>query len=102
MTETKDIYNNLIRFESRDRGGIPYPVHKKLIRPYGNQNLLEWLTTVVSFSEEDYVLDAGCGTGFTLFYLYDLYHIRGAGISISSFWPESMDKASFVVCSFVM
>jgi SAM-dependent methyltransferase len=42
------------------------------------------LITVVSFSKEDYVLDAGCGTGFTLFYLYNLFHIRGIGISISS------------------
>ncbi len=84
MTETKRIYDNLIRFESRGRKGRPYPVHKKLIRPYGNKNLLDWLITVVSFSEVDYVLDAGCGTGFTLFFLHDLYHIRGMGISISS------------------
>ena len=90
MTETKNIYDNLIRFESRAREGMPYPVHKKLIRPYGNKNLLDWLITVVSFSEEDYVLDAGFGTGFTLFYLYDLFYIQGTGISISS---EEVDYA---------
>ena len=84
MTETKNIYDNLIGFESRNRKGKPYPVHKKLIRPFGNKNLLDWLITVVVFNEEDYVLDAGCGTGFTLFYLHDLFHIRGTGISISS------------------
>jgi len=83
MTETKNIYDNLIRFESRGRKGMPYPVHKKLNRPYGKKNLLDWLISVVSFSGEDYVLDAGCGTGFTLFYLYDLFHIRGMGISLS-------------------
>jgi SAM-dependent methyltransferase len=84
MTETKNIYDNLIRFESRGRKGLPYPVHKKLIRPYGKLDLLDWLITVVSFSEEDYVLDAGCGTGFTLFYLHDQFQIRGTGISINS------------------
>ncbi len=90
MTETNNIYDNLIRFESRGRQGIPYPVHKKLIRPYGKLNLLDWLITIISFSREDNVLDAGCGTGNTLFYLYDLFHIQGTGISIST---EEVDYA---------
>lgn len=92
MTDTKDIYDNLFKFESRGKRGSPYPVHKKLKRPYGNLSLLDWLITVVSFSKEDYVLDAGCGTGFTLFYLYNLFHIRGIGISISSMEVEYARK----------
>ena len=84
MSETRNIYDNLIKFESRGQQGSPYPVHKKLIRPFGNRDLLDWLITVVSFSKDDYVLDAGCGTGYALFYLYNKFHIKGLGISISS------------------
>ncbi len=84
MAEAKNIYDSLIKFESRKHRGIPYPVHKKLKQPLGSGTLLDWLITCIPFKKDDNILDAGCGTGYTLFYLHNLFHIRGRGISISS------------------
>lgn len=83
MDETAKIYNQLLKFESRKKRQEPYPIHKKLYFTSKNQSLMDWLVSQIPFSNKDYILDAGCGTGFTLFYLHKLFGCRGLGISIS-------------------
>lgn len=81
MKEVSHIYNSLFRYESKMKQGN-YPIHKKL-RFDDGRNLLDFITDKVQFKNGDYVLDAGCGTGHTLFYLNEKYRIKGTGISIS-------------------
>jgi len=83
MNETARIYDHLLKFESKNKKEEPYSIHKKLDLPDKSLNILDWLKKYVSFSKEDYILDAGCGTGYSLFYLNELYELRGLGISLS-------------------
>jgi SAM-dependent methyltransferase len=93
MNEIADIYDHLLQFESRNKKNEPYPIHKKLHFSERDQNILDWLILHLSFSKEDYVLDAGCGTGFSLFYLHELFGLKGCGISIS---PSEINYANQV------
>jgi SAM-dependent methyltransferase len=84
MDEPGKIYNDLLKFESRSKKKEPYPIHKKLRFSNLSDDLISWFTTEISFTDEDYVLDAGCGTGYTLFKLHQRFKIKGIGISQSS------------------
>lgn len=83
MFEVSKIYDHLLKFESRYRSGKPYAIHKKLRNPFGYKDLLEWMIAYVPFNEKDVVLDAGCGTGHTLFFLHERVKLGGLGISLS-------------------
>jgi cyclopropane fatty-acyl-phospholipid synthase-like methyltransferase len=48
----------------------------------------------VQFHENDHVLDAGCGTGYSLFYLCEKNNLSGLGISISGNEIESANLES--------
>jgi SAM-dependent methyltransferase len=91
MSETADIYDQLLKFESKGLSKESYPVHKKLQFQSGYHDLMDWLASNIPFTKEDCILDAGCGTGHTLFYLNKKYGLRGFGISIS---PEEIKYAS--------
>jgi len=82
MNEVADIYNNLFRYESRAKSSS-YPIHKKL-KFEDNRTLLDFILDKVQFNVREYVLDVGCGTGHTLFYLHQSYDIFGTGLSISN------------------
>lgn len=81
MSEVANIYNNLFRFESKVNQGS-YPIHK-ILKFKGEKNLLDFIIDKVHFNKGEYVLDAGCGTGHTLFYLNKVIEIFGRGISVS-------------------
>lgn len=81
MNEVSHIYNNLFRYESKVKSSS-YPIHKRL-NFEDNRTLLDFILDKVQINEGEYVLDAGCGTGHTLFYLNQKYDIFGTGISIS-------------------
>jgi len=92
LSEVANIYDSLFQFESR-RKGANYPIHKKL--KFGsNDGLLDWISKKVEFHENDQVLDAGCGTGHSLFYLREKNNFSGLGISISGDEIESANHES--------
>ncbi|MFY0601911.1 MAG: methyltransferase domain-containing protein [Cyclobacteriaceae bacterium] len=82
MNEVADIYNNLFSFESKKRT-TAYPIHKKLDLGVHHADLVDWLFSKVEFNAGDRVLDAGCGSGYTLIKLAKEKGILGVGISIS-------------------
>jgi SAM-dependent methyltransferase len=84
MNEVTEIYDHLLIFESKKKKKEPYPIHKKLHFPDTKQDIHDWLISNISFSQEDNILDAGCGTGYELFRLHKLFGLTGTGISLSS------------------
>ncbi|MEM6735301.1 MAG: methyltransferase domain-containing protein [Bacteroidota bacterium] len=85
--ELTDIYDSLFDFESKNKSGS-YPIHKKV--SIEGQSLLEWVTAKLDFSNSLRVLDAGCGTGNTLFQLNEQFGITGVGLSVS---PKEIEFA---------
>lgn len=83
MTNVADIYNSLFIFESKKRSQA-YPIHKKLSLDNNETDLIDWISSEIEFGENNNVLDAGCGTGYSLIKLAKEKGIKGAGISISS------------------
>lgn len=81
MKELSSIYSSLFRYESKLNRGS-YPIHKRLKFKH-DQNLLDFIMDKVQFKAGENILDAGCGTGHTLFYLSKKHQILGTGISIS-------------------
>jgi len=82
MSEVSDIYNNLFNFESKKKSKT-YPIHKKLNFEGQYDDLLDWVTDKVEFRAADQVLDAGCGTGYSLIRLAREKGVMGKGISVS-------------------
>lgn len=82
MNEVADIYNQLFSFESK-RKLDTYPIHKRLNLGEGYDDLLDWITSKVTFDSSDRVLDAGCGTGYSLIRLAKEKGVKGTGISLS-------------------
>ncbi|MEM9830595.1 MAG: class I SAM-dependent methyltransferase [Bacteroidota bacterium] len=77
----QSIYDALFSFESKNRK-TPYPIHKSV--SIDGKGLLDWLTPQLNITASTRILDAGCGTGNTLFQLYEKYRSAGVGLSISS------------------
>jgi len=76
-----DLYDALFAFESERKTGH-YPIHKSI--SIDGRALLAWIIEKVSVRSGVRVLDAGCGTGHTLFKLQSyIPNIDGVGISIS-------------------
>lgn len=82
MNEVKAIYDNLFDFESKNRTRA-YPIHKRLKFDSSNQDLLDWICSKVEFEKDQTILDAGCGTGYSLIKLAQEKGMGGMGISIS-------------------
>jgi len=76
-----DLYDALFSFESGHKSGH-YPIHKSI--SIDERALLEWMIAQIAVKPGLRVLDAGCGTGHTLFTLQSyIPNIDGVGISIS-------------------
>ena len=82
MISTQKIYDLLFDFESK-RGTSHYPIHKTLEVQGKQQKVLDIVLNEVAFASGEHILDAGCGTGHTLFELAKMKNIFGMGISIS-------------------
>lgn len=82
MTEVASIYDKLLNHEALNRGPHPYPVHKNI--EIDGLSLDGWILSRLNLTSEDKVLDAGCGTGNSLFKLWDEFRMKGLGISLSS------------------
>ncbi len=80
-SELRNIYNSLFDFESKHKVE-PYPIHKKV--RIESKNLLEWIDTQLDLNDSSRILDAGCGTGNTLFHFNKKYRSTGIGLSISA------------------
>lgn len=83
--KVKELYDQLSTLESRFLKKESYPIHKKLIfKNEDYKDLNDWLIDRLILTEDACVLDAGCGTGRTLFKIADKKSIIGLGISLSS------------------
>ncbi len=82
MSRVSMLYDTLFSFESA-KHEKPYPVHKKLDLGQDYPDLLDWLVDKVDFSPADRILDAGCGTGYSLLKLAQEYGVSGKGISLA-------------------
>ena len=74
------IYDALFQFEAKGQQSS-YPIHKKIT--IDGQGLLTWLLQQLSVTSGMRILDAGCGTGHTLFTLAEARNIEGVGLSLS-------------------
>ncbi len=95
-SEVKRIYDVLFSFERGKKGGASYPIHKKLdFSKIKNesQDITDWLIESNWIKEGTRILDAGCGTGYTLLQFCKHLGCTGLGISLSEKEIESC-KAS--------
>ncbi len=82
MSQVSQLYDTLFSFEAGKHDSA-YPIHKRLQLDVRYADLIDWLMDQVHFSEGDRVLDAGCGTGYSLVKLAKEKGISGKGISLS-------------------
>ena len=82
MNEVSELYNNLFSFEVKRQQGA-YPIHKHLKLGAEYPDLLDWIMDKIDFQQTDNVLDAGCGTGYSLIKLAIEKGVQGTGISVS-------------------
>jgi len=82
--KVKELYDQLGILENRISKKESYPIHKKLIfEKEGYNDLNDWLVDTIVLNENISVLDAGCGTGQTLFKIAEKQRVVGLGISLS-------------------
>ena len=81
MNNVAEIYDNLFQFEGNKKH-THYPVHKRF-KP-GSKNLLDIISDEIEIFDGERILDAGCGTGNTLFNIAEQYDIIGKGVSLSN------------------
>ncbi|MFT6882453.1 MAG: SAM-dependent methyltransferase [Marinoscillum sp.] len=105
MNQVTSIYDELFQFESASTSR-PYPIHKRLKLDAG-PDILDWIKNLKLFHKGSKVLDAGCGSGYSLAYFHGQFDIHGLGISISEKeiafaqnWSKSLDNIRFEVKSF--
>ncbi len=82
MNVIGSLYDTLFDFEAPKNSG-PYPIHKSLMLEAEQKDLVDWLMAHQLFRADTSILDAGCGTGNTLFKLHEKFGITGTGISLS-------------------
>ena len=81
MSDVAEIYDNLFQFEGTKKRTY-YPIHKSFKR--GGKNLLDLILDEIEIFNGERILDAGCGTGNTLFKIAGKHNIIGKGVSLSS------------------
>jgi len=82
MVDVGNIYDNLYDYESKNRDSY-YQVHKQLRFENPQNDIVDFIMDKVDFDSGNMVLDAGCGTGYTLLRLAAEKKVRGLGISLS-------------------
>lgn len=92
--EVTSIYDSLFSFERKQKGEDSYPIHKKLSFDDGTKDITEWINRNIDISADAHILDAGCGTGFTLLELCKDNQRTGIGISLSEKEVESARLSS--------
>lgn len=81
--DVKFIYDSLFSFENKRKEGQSYPIHKPLKFKEDYEDINEWLHDHIMIANDAKVLDAGCGTGYTLLELCKNSQRSGIGISLS-------------------
>lgn len=82
MNQVSRLYDTLFSFESA-KHSTSYPIHKRLQLDVRYTDLLDWILDQVQISADDHVLDAGCGTGYSLLKLAKEKGVTGKGISLA-------------------
>ncbi len=86
------IYDALFRFENQRKGEGHYPIHKPI--DFGRPDLkdiTDWIEQHITIPKNANILDAGCGTGYSLSQLCGKHNRTGLGISISE---EEVQRAN--------
>lgn len=83
MNQVSQLYDALFSFESK-RHDTSYPIHKRLQLDVRYHDLLDWILDKVPCSSGERILDAGCGTGYSLLKLAKENQVSGKGISLSA------------------
>lgn len=94
MIAIDKIYDQLFNYESQTKK-IYYPIHKQINFKNPKHDLVDWMMDRVVFVENEFILDAGCGTGNTLFRLALEKGVKGLGVSLSNneiFFANSLLK----------
>jgi SAM-dependent methyltransferase len=84
------LYDALLAFEERRRGGNAYPIHKR-IAIASHPDVYEWLADELALRSSDRVLDVGCGVGFGTIRLAERGVAQVTGLTISQ---AELDRAS--------
>jgi len=89
------LYDALLAFEERRRGGDAYPIHKRIaIAETKHEDIYEWLADQLALRTTDRVLDVGCGVGFGTIRLAERGVAHVTGLTVSKAELERASRAT--------
>ncbi len=84
MYTVSEIYDTLLNVESTGNKVVAsYPIHKRLIFNKKKLTIPEIILERAWIAQNSHIYDAGCGTGFSLFYFKKMLKCTGVGVSLS-------------------
>ncbi len=94
MDKVKSIYDSLFSLEHKKKGRRSYPIHKRLKFQGEYNDITEWIQDQFDIPNDARILDAGCGTGYTLLECCKHTKRSGIGISLSSREVHSANQSA--------
>lgn len=89
------LYDNLNNFEHYISGRKPpFPIHKKIYNKGKRISIPQLILGKKWIKPESFILDAGCGNGYSLVFFTQNLKCRGIGISLSNREIDSAKKAA--------
>lgn len=112
MDKVEKLYNDLARYHQLNKEkSKSYIIHKTFRKGSEFNEVNDFIAAKINFDASDKLLDAGCGTGASSFFLAQKFNLKAHGISLSSeeinFANALSDKenlqhlVTFAVASFI-